>query len=186
MLPQNPVNFPRNIANPMSRWFSIVILAPVLVAQSWPSDERKVEADVLSRLHAFNLLEMRAGHLAKAKGTTSEIRNLGSLLVHDHADLDSRVRNMAAKQGIQLAEPNAEETATQEFQGLELLAGQQFDKSFFEFDGEAHRKFVQELGQYQQQLNSSPTRVLITKIIPILQQHEFLCDWCWHHCLKHR
>lgn len=163
----------------------MVILAPVLVAQSWPSDERKVEADVLSRLHAFNLLEMKAGHLANAKGTTAEIRNLGSLLVHDHADFDSRVRTLAAKQGLQLAEPNAEETANQGLKGLESLAGEQFDKSFFEFDGEAHRKLVQELGQYQQRLNSSPTLILITKIIPILQQHEFLCDWCWHHCLNH-
>jgi len=67
---------------------------------------------------------------------------------------------------------------------LESLDGPTFDSAFIEFTDDMHRRLLQTLQRGMQQLKPSPVKTLISKEIPILQQHEFLCSWCRNHCLN--
>jgi len=173
---------------------SLTALAMVTEAQlsATAEDERRIATELLSEIHASDLTEITVGNLARSKGTTPEIRNFGVLLIRDHTDFDRRVQELAKKQDIQLADPKP--TTPEEEQRMELvkrglsqlesLDGPKFDTFFFEFDGEAHRVLLRTLITGNQQLKPSAVKALITKIVPILRQHESLCRWCWNHCLN--
>jgi putative membrane protein len=151
------------------------------------------ETEVLSEMHSFDQIAIRAGDLARSRGTTADIRNFGTLLVRDQSDADRRVQGLAKEWSIHLIDPikktpeeeHSIQTLKQDLATLRLLSGPKFDAAFIELTANAHHLFLDMLKQGSQQLGPSPIKVLIVKLLPILKQHEFLCAWCRGHCLNH-
>ena len=150
-----------------------------------PSDQAKgMEAEVLSKMHQANVMEIKAGELAKAKATEAHIRNYGDLLAKDHKVADKMIQDLARKQGIQLTEPmpkNDEEKAAMEMQKqamaeLESLSGPEFNRKFVAFNKQAHDMAVQMTTTASQQLKPGPVQMLVSRMVPILQQHDTLAE----------
>ncbi|HET9179247.1 MAG TPA: DUF4142 domain-containing protein [Terriglobia bacterium] len=151
-----------------------------------------METELLSAMHSADQIEIRAGELARSRGTIGEIRNFGVLLMRDHSEADKRIQSAANQQHIRLTEWLAEtpeeqhniEMLQQALAELESLDGPKFDSTFIEFTDEIQYRLRQTLQRGTLQVKSSPVKALISKEIPILQQHEFLCSWCRDHCLN--
>jgi len=151
------------------------------------------ETELLSDIHSVDQMAVTTGELAQLRGTTPDIRNFGVLLVRDHRDAERRVQVLVNELGIHLIEPmkktpeelHAMQLLKQDLAKLQLLKGPQFDSAFIEQTGNMHRVFLAALQQGRRQLHPSPAKTLIDKLVPILQQHEFLCRWCVGHCLNH-
>ena len=155
--------------------------------------EMRTETELLSEIHSINQMAITTGELAKLRGTTADIRNFGVLLVRDHRDADRRAQVLANELGIHLIEPmqmtpeeqHAMQILGQDLAKLQLLSGPQFDRAFIGLTGNAHRVFLPVLQRGAEHLQSSSAKTLVNKLVPILQQHEFLCGWCMRHCLNH-
>ena len=151
-----------------------------------------METELLSAMHSADQIEIKAGELARSRGTIGEIRNFGVLLVRDHTDADRRIQSVAKQQHIRLTEWLAKtpeeqhniEMLKQALAELESLDGPKFDNTFIESTDDIQRMLRQTLQRGTRQLKPSPVKTLISKEIPILQQHEFLCSWCRDHCLN--
>jgi putative membrane protein len=153
-----------------------------------------IETELLSAMHSADQIEITVGDLARSRGTIGEIRNFGVLLVRDHSDADRRIQNLAKQEHIRLIEwpangPEGQrhiEMLKQAPAELESIDGAKFDSAFIESTDRIHRMLLQILQRGTQQLKPSPVKTLISKEIPILEQHEFLCGWCRYHCLNRK
>lgn len=153
--------------------------------QSASADQSvSVEAEVLSKMHQANQMEIRAGELAKSKAADPHIRNYGDLLVKDHKVADKMIQDLARKQSITLMDPmpkNEQEKSQMEMQkqtmaDLESLSGPEFDRKFAEFSKQAHDMAVQMTTMAASQLKAGPVQMLVNRMVPILKQHNTLAE----------
>lgn len=143
-----------------------------------------MEAEVLSKMHQANQMEIKGGELAISKGSDPRVRNYGDLLVKDHKVADKMIQDLAAKQGIQLTEAmpkNEQEQMQMDMQKqtmaeLESLSGAEFDLKFAQFNKQAHDMAVQMTSSAANELKPGPVQMLVSRMVPILKQHDTLAE----------
>lgn len=124
----------------------------------------------LAAAHQANLAEVRAGELARKKGTTAAVRSAGERMVADHSRLDGEVTRVADELGVSLpktAAPADKAAATR----LANESGSRFDQDFLATMITGHQKLI---GETQRQLSqgSSPQVIaLARKAMPDLTEH---------------
>ena len=90
--------------------------------------------EILNKVHQSNLAEIRAGELAKKKGSSLKIRNLGRELSIDHAYADQKLMQIAKQENIRIISSadtldKDANKAKKEVSQLESLQGKQFGQS---------------------------------------------------------
>ncbi len=152
-----------------------------------PSEDR-----ILNRIHLVNQLNIRAGELARQKGTTLEIRSFGSRLVRDHTAADQRVKRYAVAHNITLLGPDKFAEAAEEHpsdlvtprhrriqqrmqevvEKLPTLEGPAFDREFLTIMERGHEMAVSSFRSAQDRLpGDSQLRELIAQLLPVLTNH---------------
>jgi putative membrane protein len=158
---------------------------PTAQSQTEPSNQaNNMEAEVLSKMHQANQMEIKGGELAKSKAADAHVRNYADLLVKDHKVADKMIQDLARKQGITLTEPmpkTDEEKSQMEMQKqamaeLESLSGPEFDRKFLAINKQAHDMAVQMTTTAAQQLKPGPVQMLVSRMVPILKQHDTLAE----------
>lgn len=135
------------------------------------------ESELVGTIHMTNQMEIRAGHLAKAKGTTPEIRRYGDRLVRDHLIADRQLMKLAQDEKIPILEPSVQ-TAQDEQQRLmmerlEQANGPEFDQAFVLMMSSGHHQTVANLKLARNNLPAmSRLRMHLNRLIPILDQHH--------------
>ncbi len=135
-------------------------------------------------MHAANQTEIKAGELAKSKGTTAKIRRYGDLLARDHRFADQKITDLAKNQNIQLVEPQAKSTDEKQkmamqqhmISELESAQGADFDQKFLAFNENAHEMAINMVQMGHDQLQPSPVTTLAGRMVPVLRQHKELAD----------
>src|SRR4051794_38566320 len=81
-------------------------------------------ADVLTKLHESNLKEIEMGKIAQKNGQSKEVKSYGKMLVKDHTAADSKVKQLAKQENVDLpATPPA-------MNHDDMGTGADFDKKF--------------------------------------------------------
>jgi putative membrane protein len=133
-----------------------------------------MEADILSKMHQINQMEIQVGQLAQKKGSTFAIREFGDRLARDHKKGDAMVQAFAREHKITLAAPAMSATPQEQMQKLEGLTGLAFDGYFLELMESGHKTAISMLGQAHQELQGMPLGVLVGQLLPILEQHYII------------
>jgi predicted outer membrane protein len=118
-----------------------------------------LDRDFIVRVRLAGLWELPAGQEAEQKGTTQAVRTAGQHLVQGHTFLDQRVRDVAAKLGLQL--PN--EPTVQQWQWLATLnaaQGTDYDRQFVNITRLAHGKVFSLVAQVRATTRNSLVRSL--------------------------
>lgn len=140
------------------RWPGLAVLGPLLVvigllvapgapAHAQPGDPEVVETeygplgsadrDLLVRVRLAGLWEIPAGELARERGTTEQIREIGQFIAEEHADLDEQVQQVADALGVALPDqPHADHQVF--LNRLQDRTGEEFDLEFIQLLREAH------------------------------------------------
>lgn len=135
------------------------------------------EAYVLREIHLTNLLEIKAGSLAKEKGSTKGVRN-GQRLVEDHSKADKKTKKTAENIQADIVTPIP--ALDEKMQGrekdilgkLQPLSGAEFDKVFAKEMESAHEHTIKQLNEAKNSLVGTKTAALIAELLPTLHQHE--------------
>lgn len=139
------------------------------------------EGRVLKRLHHANVVEVRVGYLASGKGHDPQVRRFGDMLVKDHAAMDTKVAQVAALVGIELARGGAaltpEDKTDQDdeadmFALLESRLGDAFDVAVARSMDRAHRRLIDLLVVERGALKGTRTGDLIEEVLPTLREHD--------------
>jgi predicted outer membrane protein len=137
------------------------VLASGAIAAEGPST-----ADVLSKIHRANQLEMDRGRMAIQVGSTREVRRLGKTVVNDHLSIEKKVARLAKDEQIQLADTMV--AGNQDG----LPTGDAFDLAFARTMLSSHRESIAELQDARDSTTDDRLKKLIDDVIPVLKRHE--------------
>ncbi|MET7477678.1 DUF4142 domain-containing protein [Streptomyces sp. NPDC005648] len=118
-----------------------------------------LDREFVTKVRLAGLWELPAGQQAEQKGTTEAVRIAGQHLVEGHTFLDQRVRDVAAKLGLQL--PN--QPSDQQKQWLTTLSaaqGTDYDRDFVNIARLAHGKVFSLVAQVRATTRNSLVRSL--------------------------
>jgi putative membrane protein len=160
--------------------FLLLLSAPT-VATAQEMATEGMQAEVLTTMHNVNQFEIKVGKLAESKGTTYKVRAYGDRLLRDHTMADSKVLEFSRLHQIKFIEsPEMSQEQQKQMETVRILAalqGPDFDRKFLQLMNEGHKQAIGMLGSVRLQLPpSSPLRRLISKMIPILEQHDTIAN----------
>lgn len=152
------------------------------------------DAKILSLLHYKNQKEIELGRLAAANGSTSAVREYGSMLVREHTAADAKVLAVAARTNtVLLSETetksmiraekaamgkNVEKAADDSramqdpVEELRNLSGTNFDRVFAQKIAKGHSKLASAIEKAKPEVRNESTRQLLNELLPIVQKHE--------------
>ncbi|WP_031480391.1 DUF4142 domain-containing protein [Streptomyces bicolor] len=118
-----------------------------------------LDRDFITKVRLAGLWELPAGQQALQKGTTPAVRTAGQHLVEGHTFLDERVRDVAAKLGLEL--PNEPSVQQREWLAtLDSAQGVEYDRQFANILRLAHGKVFSVVAQVRAGTRNSLVRAL--------------------------
>jgi predicted outer membrane protein len=144
----------------------LILCAASVLASGALAAEAPTTADVLSKIHQANQLEMDRGRMAIQVGNTREVRRLGRTVVNDHLAIEKKVARLAKDERIELADT----TVAGNQDGLPT--GDAFDATFVRTMLSTHRQSIAELEDARAVTTDEKLKKLIDEILPVLQRHE--------------
>jgi predicted outer membrane protein len=169
--------------NPIIRAASILLAAvvmvltgPIAIAQAGTPAHRddhgvsQQDRKFLRQVHQANLAEIKTGKLAKEKGKSDEVRELGRLFVKDHAKLDAGLVEVADDLGVHLpSQPNRKQKAIAE--KLADLSGAKFDAAWVDAQIKAHEEAVALTEKEIKHGSNDDVIRLAEKAAPVIKHH---------------
>ena len=152
-------------------------------------DQKSAAAKILSAVHFDNQVEIRAGQIAKDKGSTGMVQEFGAQLVKEHSASDKQAKSVAKKLGVELKSidlskiENVDEAslepeqrkALQMIQKLEETSeGLEFDRVFAQQMQTAHKDSINSmLKKISAEKIEDPAMIeLVQSFLPMLHEHH--------------
>ncbi|MBF9127414.1 DUF4142 domain-containing protein [Plantactinospora sp. S1510] len=146
--------------------------APSATPSATPSSALSAQdRQFLQSIHQVNLAEIATGNLAKQKGTSQEVKDLGGRFVTDHTQLDQKVQSVASSGALTL--PNKVTSEQQAVMNqLQNVSGADFDTQWITSQLTAHTQAMQ-LVQAELTQGSDPSaKQVAQQAAPVLQAHH--------------
>jgi putative membrane protein len=116
------------------------------------------------------MAEVELGQLASEKASNGEVKKFGQRMVEDHQKANDRLKEIAAKKGVDLpTEPNSKQKATKE--RLSKLSGGAFDKAYIETMLKDHKKDVADFQKESSNGHDPDAKQFASETLPTLQDH---------------
>jgi len=126
-------------------------------------------AEVLSKLHHSNQMEVAAGKLAQEKALSKDVKNFGKTLVTDHSAADKKVMALAKSEKIDLP---ADVPMPPEMDKVKAASGADFDKMFASQMLDDHKKDIADAKAARDTTTDAKLKTLLTSTIPVLEKHR--------------
>ncbi|MFI6333555.1 DUF4142 domain-containing protein [Streptomyces sp. NPDC050535] len=118
-----------------------------------------LDREFITKVRLAGLWELPAGQQAQQRGTTEAVRTAGEHLIAGHAFLDARVRNVAARLGLEL--PNQPSDQQRQWLAtLDAAHGVDYDREFANILRAAHGKVFAVVAQVRANTRNSLVRDL--------------------------
>ncbi|MPY44062.1 DUF4142 domain-containing protein, partial [Streptomyces phyllanthi] len=118
-----------------------------------------LDREFITKVRLAGLWELPAGQQAQQKGTAKAVHTAGEHLIEGHTFLDTRVRNVAARLGLQLPnQPTEEQKAW--LSALTAAQGEEYDREFANILRKAHGKVFSVVAQVRANTRNSLVRDL--------------------------
>lgn len=118
-----------------------------------------LDREFITKVRLAGLWELPAGQQAEERGTTQAVKTAGAHLVEGHTFLDARVRNVAARLGLELPnQPNAQQRGW--LATLDAAHGTDYDRKFANILRRAHGKVFAVVAQVRANTRNSLVRDL--------------------------
>ncbi|MET7438791.1 DUF4142 domain-containing protein [Streptomyces sp. NPDC004082] len=118
-----------------------------------------LDREFITKVRLAGLWELPAGQQAQERGTTQAVRTAGEHLIEGHTFLDARVRNVAARLGLEL--PNQPNPQQREWLAtLAAAHGTDWDREFANILRKAHGKVFSVVAQVRASTRNSLVRDL--------------------------
>lgn len=153
----------------MKHWTLLSLLSLWIAAPGFAQESAE---KVLSDIHATNTAEIAFGTLAKQKGRSEQVRRYGDRLAKDHTKSDKKVKDLAKKKDITLADPVMMPEHRELFARLEAASGSEFDKIFLDGMEKAHNDAARKLRNTK--VDDAEVQKFVNRLVPDLEKHEHM------------
>lgn len=127
------------------------------------------DADFLSEAAYGGMKEVAAGKVAQQKGSSNDIKNLGSMMVTDHTAMNEKVKALAAKKNIQL--PDSLSTDDMDKIRNNKKTGADFDKDYANEMVDDHEKDIKKFEDAANNAKDPEIKALANEALPKLRHH---------------
>jgi len=117
-----------------------------------------------------SMTETQLGKLAAEKASSDNVKQFGQKLASDHAKAAEELKQVAAKENIQIPE-SLDSKHQSKVDKLSKLSGPQFDKAFVKDQMKDHEKDVDRYKAEAQYGTNPDVKTMAAKQLPTLQQH---------------
>jgi putative membrane protein len=135
------------------------------------------EKELLPKLHHVNQEEIKAGQLAQQKGSSSDVKTYGAMLVKDHQKADQELTSLAKKQNIDLMAMKTDtksqekrEVKEHKMDQLQNMNGKDFDRGFAQMMVNGHQHVI-DLVKASRDDASPEVKSFLDKQLPVLEKH---------------
>lgn len=133
------------------------------------------DANIVAVLDAANASDSAAGQLAATKGTSSDVRSFGKMMVGEHHMLREQGQAVAKKENITPMAPTGDQTQSKGEQTLKMLQDMQkgaaWDKMYIDNEVQVHEQVLQTAKQAHDQAQNAELKALIEKAQPVIEKH---------------
>jgi putative membrane protein len=133
------------------------------------------DANIFFILDRANLLDSAAGSVAVSKGTNSEVRDYGRLMMRDHHDLRQRGVDLAKRIAITPEAPPGDLSQARMDKAMSVLngaaRGRDFDKAYIDNEVETHKSVLETLTAAMAAAQNAELQNMIQKAAPTILGH---------------
>lgn len=135
------------------------------------------DADFVVNAVAANYSEIRLAELAKQKATMQKTKDFADTLISDHTRANSEIRALALSKNISVPSgPNQD--ALNEYDKLNGMQGDQFDKEFADYMVKDHQKAIDMFQHAVDHVQDGEIRDWAQKTLPVLRHHLQMAQDC--------
>jgi putative membrane protein len=135
------------------------------------------EKELLPKLHHVNEEEINAGQLAQQKGSSSDVKKYGKMLVTDHTKADKDLQTLAGKLNIDLTAMKMDtksqgkhEDKQHKMDQLQTMTGKDFDRAFLQMMVNGHQRVIGVVKASRDDARPE-AQAFLDKQLPVLQKH---------------
>ena len=137
------------------------------------------ELQIVAHVHRVNQFEIDLGKLAQKKGTSTDIKDFGKMLVDDHQAADKNAMALVKDHGQKIPkEMTTNEEDKNEIKDNKLAynrmkkeTGAAFDKDFLDTVVKGHEKELAKTDSAIGEVQSDDLKTMLKDIKPVLQRH---------------
>lgn len=133
------------------------------------------DANIVFILDHANMLDSAAGAVAAEKGTASDVREYGRMMMRDHHSLRQQGQALATKLGVTPAAPPNDASRAQTDRTMALLngatKGRDFDKAYIDNEVTYHLAVLETATTAMSAAQNAELKNLIQKAAPLIQGH---------------
>jgi putative membrane protein len=133
------------------------------------------DANIVYILDQANAADSARGRLAETKGTSTDVKNFGKLMVAEHHMLRQQGQQLAKQLNVTpQAPPNdqSEAQAKTEMDSLNAMPkGKAWDKAYIDYEVNYHQEVLQTATKALDAAQNQQLKDLIKKAAPVLQKH---------------
>lgn len=133
------------------------------------------DANIVYILDNANMLDSSAGSIAAKKGTSSDVREYGQMMMRDHHSLRQQGQDLAKKLGVTPEAPASDDSKAQADRTMTLLngaaKGKDFDKAYIDNEVTYHKAVLETATAAMNAAQNAELKNLIQKAAPAVQAH---------------
>lgn len=133
------------------------------------------DANIVYILDNAHMLDSAAGSVAAAKGTSTDVRDFGNMMMRDHHQLRQQGQDLAKKLGITPEAPANDERKAQLDRTMTLLngaaRGKDFDKAYIHNEVTYHKAVLETVTAAMGAAQNAELKNLIQKAAPAILAH---------------
>jgi putative membrane protein len=125
-----------------------------------------------------NQEEIKVGQLAEQKGSSSDVKDYGKMLVKDHQQADRELTTLAGKVNVDLNAMKMDqetrekrEVKEHKMDQLQKMTGKDFDRGFAQMMVNGHRQVIEIVKNSESDVKPD-VKSFLDKQLPVLQKHE--------------
>src|SRR5205823_7597109 len=133
------------------------------------------DPNIVYILDEANASESARGRLAETKGTSTDVKNFGKLMVGEHHALRQAGQQLAKKLNVTPQAPAADQSEAQaktEMDSLKAMPrGKAWDKAYIDYEVTYHQAVLQTATKALDAAQNQELKDLIKKAAPVIQKH---------------
>jgi putative membrane protein len=146
-------------------------------------DGMKDEADAqfLVNVAEINQEEISLGKLAQEKGSVTDVKELGKMMVDAHTKALADLSELAMKKSINLPEAKTDDV-NEAYKEMNEKSGKKFDEKYCEKMVDGHKDAISKFEKASTDAVDPDIKMMATNMLPDLRKHLEMAEMCKKKC----
>ena len=147
------------------------------------TDGMKNEADAqfLVNVAEINQEEISLGKLAQQKGSMTDVKELGKMMVDAHTKAMTDLSSLAISKSISLPEAKTDDV-NEAYKDMNEKSGKKFDKEYCDKMVDAHKDAISKFEKASNDAVDPDIKAMATNMLPSLNKHLEMAEMCKKKC----